>query len=238
MKKLICVLVLVVLTATLLSACGEGDSSNQSESNESVSSENMLSGSGVRILSKAELLTEENRSLIGTAITSTDSPEVLKPEEQQSNGTEEGGAYEIPENDVIERTSTDTVMPSTITVFEAIDGTTPEIIAPNNSCGAFVPASGEIGWYCHEGEALIFDFEKYESGTSTSSPMVVGYILNGVMMDVEVQNDLQGSYKVNVKEDGYYAIYFVSATSDYLALKSGQISLINEETGTLTTGEE
>ena len=36
MKKLICVLMLVVLTATLLSACGEGDSSNQGESNESV----------------------------------------------------------------------------------------------------------------------------------------------------------------------------------------------------------
>ena len=236
MRKLIGVLTIVVLTATLLSACGEGNSSNQSESNESVSSENMISG--VRILSKAELITEENRSLIGTAITSTDSPEVLKPEEQQSNGTEEGGAYEIPENDVIERTYTDTVMPSTITVFEATDGITPEVIAPNNSCGIFVPAPGEKGWYCHEGEALIFDFEKYESGTSTSSPMVVGYILNGVMMDGEVQNDLQGSYKVNVKEDGYYAIYFVSATSDYLALKSGQISLINEETGTLTTGEE
>ena len=68
--------------------------------------------------------------------------------------------------------------------------------------------------------------------------MVVGYVLNGVMMAGEAQNDLRGSYKVNVSEDGYYAIYFVSATSDYLALKNGQISIINEEAESATTGVE
>ena len=139
---------------------------------------------------------------------------------------------------MIESASTDAVQPSTITIFIATDGTTPEVIAPNGSCGVFVPASGEKGWYCHEGEDLIFNFEKYESGTGTSSPMVVGYVLNGVMMAGEAQNDLRGSYKVNVSEDGYYAIYFVSATSDYLALKNGQISIINEEAESATTGVE
>ena len=236
MKKLICVLTLVVLTATLLSACGEGDSSNQSESNESVSSENTTTG--VRILTKAEVITEENRNLIGTTITNTEIPEILIREEQQSNNAEDGDTYELPENDVIERTSADAVLPSTITVFKAIDGTTPEIIAPNNSCGVFVPASGDKGWYCHEGATLIFNFEKYESETGVSSPMVVGYVLDGVMMAGEVQNDLRGSYKVNVGEDGYYAIYFVSATSDYLALRGGQISIVNEETEPVATGEE
>ncbi len=236
MKKLICVLMLVVLTATLLSACGEGDSSNQGESNESVASES--TSSAERILTRAELITEENRNLIGTTITSTETPEVLSPEEQKTNDTDAGDTYEIPENDVIESASTDAVQPSTITIFIATDGTTPEVIAPNGGCGVFVPASGEKGWYCHEGEDLIFNFEKYESGTGTSSPMVVGYVLNGVMMAGEAQNDLRGSYKVNVSEDGYYAIYFVSATSDYLALKNGQISIINEEAESATTGVE
>ena len=233
MKKLLYAATLMVLTAALLSACGTGD---VSESSESLASEGVSLNE--KALTQAELITDENRSLIGMVITNPETPEVVVLEEQQSNGNEPENTYMVPENDVITEISADAVLPATISVFVATEGTTPEVIAPNNSCGIFVPAPGEKGWYCHEGEALIFDFEKYESGTSTSSPMVVGYILNGVMMDGEVQNDLQGSYKVNVKEDGYYAIYFVSATSDYLALKSGQISLINEETGTLTTGEE
>ena len=71
----------------------------------------------------------------------------------------------------------------------------------------------------------MYKFEKYATNITKSQSMVVGYILDGVLYQGNVMNDLSGTYQLDIAEAGEYYIYIISATSDYLALKQGEISI-------------
>lgn len=222
MKKIGMCCFLAVLAASMLSACGDYETGSTNES----STESTLSVA--KELTSAELITDENRHLIGTEIISTYTPEVS--EQENAIGSDENNIQIFPWNDVVSAAADDVTVPSTISVFAATENVTPEVIIPNGSCAVFVPAEGTRGWSCEKGEILQFSFEKYESEVSKEQTMVIGVVDNGTMIAGKAETDSQGAYTYTVNEEGEYAIYIISATSDYLSLKTGQINLIEAAT--------
>ena len=105
------------------------------------------------------------------------------------------------------------------------NGVTPEIIMMNGYTALFAPQERYIGWQCKSGDILTFDFEKYESESNPTQILEVGYILDGVVYESEIYKDLSGTFSVEIRQEGNYLIYVRNASSDYLALKEGKISV-------------
>ena len=214
----------------MLSACGpsteDTSSDNAIDSNAAITSE--TDSSAVNVLTSAELITDENRGLIGTVITNTESAEAYLPGHNENTSQGEGENRTIPENTVINDAEETVLIPDTISVFVAENNTTPEVIMPNGSCAVFIPLEKTEGWFCQKGNMLHFSFEKYDSEVSAGQTMVVGVVYNGTMLEGETFTDAQDEYLYTASEQGNYAIYVISETSDYLSLKKGMV-FVKEE---------
>ena len=199
-------LVIVSMVACLLAAC---TATNSDANNSSMSQEASMSKG--EALTEAELITDNNRGLIGTVITNTETAEAHSPDYNESNEQGEEATPTIPENTIITDVKENVLIPAAITVFIAEDNTTPEVIMPNGSCAVFAPSVGAKGWICQKGDVLHFAFEKV--------------VYNGTMLEGETINDMQGEYVYTADDQGSYAVYVISATSDYLSLKEGEVSI-------------
>lgn len=176
-----------------------------------------------QFISGARVINSDNRKLIGTEIKGI-TPIIASSDEQKTKLDLEV-ADKIPDNNIIKEVDNDEiVLPVSITNFKAVDGKTPEVIMTNGSLVLFVNGD-KGGWTCKPGDKLMYKFEKYATNITKSQSMVVGYILDGVLYQGNVMNDLSGTYQLDIAEAGEYYIYIISATSDYLALKQGEISI-------------
>ncbi len=171
----------------------------------------------------AQIIDDDNSDLIGTAV------------QDYSNNINNGSNDSIkdncdvvtglPHNTIIQSLADDSITPpSSITLFSTENGNTPEVIMMNGSAVVFA-CDGENGWKCGDDEILIFDFEKYDSEVTDNQILIVGYILDGVMYPGEEFSDIKGSYSLKLEKGGEYYVYIISATSDYLSLKQGKITI-------------
>lgn len=169
-----------------------------------------------------ELVTNENKDLIGKKIIDRSVPEVLS-DENTSGSNEITDEAVIPENHVIDRFANDDfLLPFSISEIEVIHGVTPEIILTNGSMAVFYQNNYE-GWNCKPGDTLTFSFEKYESEATHAQTLLIGYIRDGIVYEGEIFKEINGCYKLQIREEGEYHLYVISATSDYLTLKQGTI---------------
>lgn len=168
----------------------------------------------------ALIINEENRKLIGTEV-SGGTPTIL-PSSEDSKG----------KNEMIDATSIlkdfsfcdDAIEPTSVTKFPTTGGKTPEVIFTNGACIVFTKEKGE-GWECKPGDTLSFSFEKYPSNVVDDQALIIGCIQNRTFKSGEIFTELSGSYYTEVQEGGEYFIYVISATSDYLAMKEGEITV-------------
>lgn len=169
-----------------------------------------------------ELITDENKDLIGTEINDT-----LQPETYHGTNLNEANTYEniVEVSRVINSVSSDDILlPTSVSEFEVKESCIPEIIMTNGSMAVFYQNDYE-GWECRAGDILTFSFEKYESEITEEQTLVVGYIKDGILYEGAPFKVIEGKYEMLIEEPGIYNFYVVSATSDYLALKQGKISV-------------
>lgn len=206
-------------------ACGQG-TNDESDTNNTNKSSQMLRW--------AEVIDDKNRDLIGAEVSDPSIPEKVEftdirdadqPDKLKGNAAEFEEERKMPENNVVKTLEDETMIyPASISEFETTDGKTPEIIMPNGSAAIFMQRESK-GWQCEPGDTLSYEFEKYESDVSDSQSVVIGYILNGTMYEGEVFRELDGTYQVDIAEEGEYYIYVISATSDYVAFQQGTIGV-------------
>lgn len=185
------------------------------------------------ILTHSAIVDESNRSLIGTEI-------VVNNYIIYKNGTyinEKGEVIDldklrkdqegIPENRIIKEVEKANETPSSIVeviVNKAGNNSysTPEIILINNSACILTKEDGS-GWKLGKGDTLEYDFEKYKSNIVAQQNLIIGYIKDGVMYQGENFKELSDNYVLKVQDKGEYYIYLLSASSDYLTLKQGEL---------------
>lgn len=170
----------------------------------------------------AELITPENKDLIGKEVIDN-----IKPGTSLGEGFAVSGIHEniIEVSNVIDSVASDSiVLPDSVSEFQVVNNTVPEIIMTNGSMALFYQNDYE-GWNCKEGDTLLFSFEKYVSEVTPNQTIVVGYICDGVLYDGVAYKDIEDRFELAITESGEYNIYVISATSDYLALKHGLIEV-------------
>lgn len=178
------------------------------------------------LLTNVEIINSQNSHLIGKevhddATLTAFSPNYLPNGDEKING--------FPINSIIKSTKDDSIiLPTDFSVFEIKENVTPEIIMTNGSAAIFIPENS-TGWSCERGDTLIFDFEKYKSEVVNAQTMIIGYAADGVMYQGKTYKELGGRYELNIEKEGVYSVYIISATSDYLSLKSGSISIKKSE---------
>lgn len=169
----------------------------------------------------AEIVTNENKSLIGKEINDNSVPEVTYSGERCIKQIDNSNIIKGVANENI-------VLPSSISEFEVNNGVTPEIIMTNGSMAVFY-VNNYKGWNCKKGDTLTFSFEKYKSETVQKQTFVIGYIRDGIMYEGESMRNIVGSYTLTIKEDGEYNLYIISSTSDYLTIKQSIIDYERKE---------
>jgi hypothetical protein len=185
------------------------------------------------MLTHSAVVDDSNRSLIGTEIFSKNyiiykngtytnaEGEVIDLDKLRK--TQEG----IPENRIIKEIQIDNYSPSSV-IEVVIDKTgensysTPEIILINNSACILTKEDGS-GWSLEKGDTLEYNFEKYKSSVVARQNLIIGYVKDGVMYQGESYQELLDSYVLEVQDKGEYFIYLLSASSDYLTLKQGEL---------------
>ncbi|MDF2905024.1 MAG: hypothetical protein K0R34_345 [Herbinix sp.] len=185
------------------------------------------------MLTQSAVVDDSNRSLIGTEITSKNyiiykngvytnaDGEVIDLDKLRK--AQEG----IPENRIIKEIQIDHYSPSSIIeviVDKAGKNTfsTPEIILVNNSVCILTKEDGS-GWSLEKGDTLDYNFEKYKSRVVARQNLIIGYVKDGVMYQGESYQGLLDSHVMKAQEQGEYFIYLLSASSDYLTLKQGEL---------------
>lgn len=170
----------------------------------------------------AELITPENKDLIGKEVIDNIKPEVSLGEGFATSGKQENI---IEASNVIDSVAADSiVLPASVSEFKVTNNIIPEIIMTNGSMAIFYQNDYE-GWSCKVGNTLSFSFEKYVSEVTPNQTIVVGYICDGVLYDGIAYKNLEDKFEFTITEAGEYNIYVISATSDYLALKQGVIEI-------------
>ena len=92
----------------------------------------------------------------------------------------------------------------------------------NNSACILTKEDG-TGFHLKKGDKIEYNFEKYKSKVVEQQTLIIGYVKDGVMYQGETYNDLKDSYTLVAQDDGDYFIYLLSASSDYLTLKQGNL---------------
>lgn len=186
------------------------------------------------IFTQTTLLNDSNRNLIGTEI-------IDKNYIVYSNGTyknakgdvvdfDELSKYQekLPDNRIINEVRLENFLPSSIVeiVTSNISKDSynlPEIMLVNSSVCVLTKEDG-TGWNLKKGDTLEYNFEKYKSNISAKQTLIVGYVKDGVMYSGQSFIDLKDSYVLKAEDDGEYYVYLLSASSDYLTLKDGQLT--------------
>lgn len=186
------------------------------------------------MLTHSAVVDNSNRSLIGTEI-------ITKNYIIYKNGTytnAEGEVIDldklrkaqegIPENRIINEIQIDNYSPSSI-IEVIIDKagknsySTPEIILVNNSACILTKEDGS-GWILDKGDILEYNFQKYKSSVVNQQNLIIGYVKDGVMYQGEsYYQQLKDTYALKAQDKGEYFIYLLSASSDYLTLKQGEL---------------
>ncbi|MHB8128908.1 MAG: hypothetical protein ACYDEX_07915 [Mobilitalea sp.] len=186
------------------------------------------------MLTHSAVVDESNRSLIATEI-------IAKNYIIYKNGTytnAEGEVIDldklrkaqegIPENRIIKEIQIDNYSPSSI-IEVIVDKagnhsySSPEIILINNSACVLTKEDGS-GWNLDKGDTLEFNFEKYKSSVVSQQNLIIGYVRDSVMYQGEAYyQQLSASYALKAQDKGEYFIYLLSASSDYLTLKQGEL---------------
>jgi hypothetical protein len=190
------------------------------------------------MLTRSAVVDDSNKSLIGTEIISSNyiiykngtyinaEGEVIDLDKLRK--AQEG----IPENRIIKEVQIDDYSPSSI-IEVIVDKagknsySTPEIILINNSACIFTKEDGS-GWNLEEGDTLEYHFEKYKSRVVDRQNLLIGYVKDGVMYPGESFRQLSDSYVLKAEDKGEYFIYLLSASSDYLTLKKGELVRISK----------
>lgn len=162
----------------------------------------------------SQYITEENRKLVGTEINEGKNNVYLKDNIEQ---------YTLETNHIIKSIDSESLNSAPIIEFTVKEGDgksiTPEIITTNGSISV-LKKEDSSGWKLNKGDTLVFNFNKYES---RSQSVVIGYVLNGKMVNGEKFKDLSGSYKFTANESGEYYVYIINVSSDYVAFKEGNV---------------
>ena len=174
----------------------------------------------------AQIVNDENKTLIGKeTIVDINDVVIVKPEEPKESIESGNKEYVLDDSHIVSSIDSEMVEPLSIDEFQVVDGMTPELIMTNGAAVIFYQDDYE-GWKCDIGDKLIFDFSKYESEVMEEQALVLGYILDGVMYNSkEVFRKVNGRYELLIENAGEYYIYAISATSDYLTLREGEIKL-------------
>lgn len=174
----------------------------------------------------AIVVNDETRELVGKEIVDNNVTIVRgEDEEHMSVDSVELANQLIKQSHIIEDFEEKVILPVSIHEFEMSGEKVPEVIMTNGVAAVFHKKNYE-GWKCRVGDRIVFDFRKYKSGTTDNQALIVGYIRDGVMYHSEnAFAKLRGRYELEIKEDGEYHIYIISATSDYLTLQEGRIKV-------------
>jgi hypothetical protein len=186
------------------------------------------------VLTQSALIDDTNMDLIGKEIIDyhyivykdgsymNEKGEVINLEKMRS------ASESIPDNRIIKKIQIEHYTPSSI-VEVTLKGThddsysTPEIIMVNNSV-CILTKEGGTGWFLKKGDTFEYSFEKYKSDVVEQQSLVIGYVKDGVMYQGEDNRNLTGNYTLEAHENGEYYIYLLSVSSDYLALKKGELN--------------
>jgi hypothetical protein len=175
-------------------------------------------------LTKIEIINDDNRHLVGKKLYITSVK--VHPADQDIGSIDWTFPdmeipVEIPDNPIANQ---DLYPGRTIQIVKIDGSTTPELIGPNGAIGVFA-LEDNAGWYCQKGDILAWSFEKHPLDEHGQA-IAVGYAKDGVVNKyILYQNKRDGTYELNVPEDGYYYIYFIYASSDPISLAEGQIQI-------------
>ncbi|MNW47275.1 hypothetical protein D3C74_246010 [compost metagenome] len=184
-------------------------------------------------LTKSELLTDDNRHLIGKETISNYYVIYQNGKYIDSNGKEiskdellSKSQDQIPENRIIQHINLKNFAPSSIVEFktDSQDGMfiSPEIITINNSVSTLTKSDGK-GWELEKGNKIRFDLTKYPSEVIENQKLMIGYVKDGVLNEGQVFEQLDGEYAVEVADPGVYYLYLINVSSDPISLKNGTL---------------
>jgi hypothetical protein len=211
-KKYLLIATLVLMILLILCACS--GKSDVVESNKDIP--------------KVELITKENRHLVGKQEQGTTVK--LKEDEVLEFKKEQGQYdYSLPKNNMIKEVVDGQEMAvDSIVEVKVVDNKTPEVMIPNGAMGIFYQEKKK-GWECKKGDIIEWSFEKYPISESImNQSLSIGYIMNGKMNKSESYQDLTGRYSLTAPEDGTYYIYFIGTSSDTISMKEGLIQIKNK----------
>lgn len=100
----------------------------------------------------------------------------------------------------------------------------PELILVNDSV-CILTGEDSQGWMLESGDKLVYEFSKMDSQVVEEQNLIIGYVKDGVLYEGEGHREKKGVYEVSVKAAGTYYIYLLSASSDYLSLKRGCVTV-------------
>lgn len=181
-------------------------------------------------LHESSAVDDSNRNLIGTEIAEDGavifdkngiaiSPEKYKGMTEEEVLTESDKA----ESDIVTGTETDFEPSSYVEIVpEKEEGgriSFPKIILVNNSACIMTGHEGE-GWSLKEGDKITLQFEKEETERNISQNLILGYVQDGILKKGGSFGQMKGEYSFRADKEGEYYFYIMSASSDYLTLKT------------------
>ncbi|MNW44727.1 hypothetical protein D3C74_219660 [compost metagenome] len=188
-----------------------------------------------RMLRSSELLTDDNKQLIGKETISEYHIVYRDGKYIDSYGNEisEGDLLKstqnsIPKNRIIQQINLNNFIPSSIVEFETklIDRMfiSPEIITINGSVSILTKSDGE-GWDLELGDQIRFVFDKYPSEVIDNQKLLIGYIKDGILNQGQVSDQLKGEYLLNIDDSGEYYVFLLNVSSDPISLKKGTLMI-------------
>ena len=179
----------------------------------------------------AELITDENRHLIGK-----NEGISVSVFDKLGNLISGNGALETKKEDIIGKSSVlkdikeGAVIPGSVYEFASSGNKeyfiTPEVIASNGEMIIFTTPDLK-GYRLEQGEKLIFEVELYSTGKKQA--VLYQIIIDGVLQSESIQllGDEQ-KLEIVAEKTGEYCISLLNINSTYLALQQGEIKVENE----------
>lgn len=175
-------------------------------------------------LQRAEAIDDTNRHLIGTEINCGSDGITVYSTEEFLNATPSPSETVIPDNRIVSSVEDGAMAPHVIDEFATTQSDNkyicPEIIMINNSMAIYTKEDGS-GWQLESGQTISISYELYEG----YSYLGIGIIKDGTMHICELRKEIIDKYSYTAEEAGEYYIYLIGASSDYVSLDSGTITV-------------
>ncbi|XCP83992.1 hypothetical protein ABXS75_13030 [Roseburia hominis] len=169
----------------------------------------------------AERITNDNRDIVGKEVIHSG----YYPE--HPNDRKDIPPTSLSPNEIVKTAEEGAHIPLSMDIFTTTQDKdtfiTPEIIAANNAMAIFTTPDKK-GWKLEKGDILNFEVLLYPCEIIANQHSAFMYILNG-----ELKEELTGfhqkdiKYQLCAKEDGYYHIAFIGASSETTSLHEGKI---------------